>query len=329
MIKIKCDYVGGAVAVPTDVLDKHLKLASAASFKVLLFILRNPDGASDAQQISACTGLSAEDVSACLKYWEASNVISIDDAVDELLKKSAMGNAKAVEKEEKPVVELREKKKVRSLPVKKPTQREIALRISQEPELTLIYNEAQTILGTFGYDTQALILMIYDYYGFPPEVIITLLQHQKDERKLSSSAIKSRAEDWASRGIDNLEAVGEELLALEKVKEVYESIKGSLGEGNNALSPRLSKYIREWAVNWNCSKELIIYALEESNKTFSDANKLLKKYANSGIKTPEEAQAKEKKSLPKDVKKSYDTEKVGNRTVLEWAQRFAAEEENK
>ncbi len=328
MIKIKCDYVGGAVAVPVDVLDKHLKLASAASFKVLLFIFRNPEMACDAQQIAACTGLSAEDVEVCLKYWEANNVISVDDKVDELLKKSAMGNAKALDVEEKPVLEVKEKKRIRSLPVKKPTQREIALRISEEPELTLIYNEAQTILGTFGYDTQALILMIYDYYGFPPEVIITLLQHQKDEKKLSSSAIKNKAEDWASRGIDNLEAVGEELLALEKVKETYEGIKGSLGEGNNALSPRLSKYIREWAVNWGCSKELIIYALEESGKTFSDANKLLKKFANSGIKTPEEAQAKAKKALPKDVKKSYDTEKVGNRTVLEWAQRFANGEEN-
>ncbi len=329
MIKIKCDYVGGAVAVPADVLDKHLKLASAASFKVLLFIFRNPDSACDAQQISSCTGLSKEDVEVCLKYWEANNVISVDDTVDELLKKSAMGNAKAIDVEEKPVLEAKENKKVRSLPVKKPTQREIALRISEEPELTLIYNEAQTILGTFGYDTQALILMIYDYYGFPPEVIITLLHHQKDERKLSSSAIKSRAEDWASRGIDNLEAVSEELLALEKVKDTYEGIKDSLGEGSNALSPRLSKYIREWAVNLGCSKELIIYALEESGKTFSDANKLLKKYANSGIKTPEEAQAKAKKALPKEVKKSYDTEKVGNRSVLEWAQRFAEEEENK
>ena len=46
MIKIKCDYVGGAVAIPTDVIDKNLKLAPAASFKVLLFIFRNPDGAS-------------------------------------------------------------------------------------------------------------------------------------------------------------------------------------------------------------------------------------------------------------------------------------------
>ena len=245
--------------------------------------------------------------------------------------KEAIGNAKSVcpcEQEEKPVAPKKEPVSVRSLPVKKPTQREIALRIAEEPELTLIYNEAQSILGTFGYDTQALILMIYDYYGFPPEVILMLLQHQKCEGKVSSSAIKSRAEDWAKRGIDTLEEVEKELLSLEKINTTYEQIKGEAGLEGSSLSPRVSKYLREWAVNWNCSGELIAYALKESNKTFSDANKLLKKWANSGITTPEEAMEKAKKTLPKEVKKSYDTEKVGKSSVLDWARKFADGEEN-
>ena len=211
MIKLKCDYINGAVAVPTDVIDKFLKLAPAASFKVLLFILRNPDGTSDANQISMCTGLAVEDVSDCLDFWESNGVIAIDDnKVDERAVKTAVGNAKIMENPEETRVEVKkEKPNLRSLPVKRPTQREIALRLSEEPELTFICNEAQSILGTFGYDTQALIVMIYDYFGFPPEVIITLLQHQKCENKTSSAAIKNRAEDWAKRGIDTLEAVEE------------------------------------------------------------------------------------------------------------------------
>ena len=62
MIKIKCDYISGAVAIPTEVIDKHLKLAPVASFKVLLFIFRNPDCSADSEQISVCTGLSRQDV---------------------------------------------------------------------------------------------------------------------------------------------------------------------------------------------------------------------------------------------------------------------------
>ena len=54
--------------------------------------------------------------------------------------------------------------------------------------------------------------MIYDHYGFPPEVIITLLQHQKCEGKTSTAAIKSRAEEWAKRGIDSLDLVEKKLV---------------------------------------------------------------------------------------------------------------------
>lgn len=329
MIKIKCDYLGGAVAVPTDVIDKHLKLAPVASFKVLLFILRNPEGTADAEQIAMCTGLAKFDVIDCLNFWESNGVIAIDDEINEEAVKTAIGNAKSVkipeEKTDKPE---NKNVNVRTLPVKKPTQREIAMRLSEEPELTFICNEAQTILGTFGYDTQALIVMIYDFYGFPPEVIITLLQHQKFEKKTSSSAIKSRAEDWAKRGIDTLEAVEKELLVLEKINDVYNTVKDTAGFTSDSPSPRVAKYLRQWAGEWNCSCELINFALEEANKVLTDANKLLKKWANSGITTPEEVKIQQKKSLPKEVKKSYDTEKVGRNSVLDWAKRYAAEEEN-
>ena len=330
MIKLKCDYLNGAVAVPTDVIDKHLKLAPSASFKVLLFILRNPEGVGDAEHISSCTGLSVQDVKDCLCYWENYNVICIDD-IDGCNCQKATSNAKMLcpQSDEVTAVSVKkEKRQVKNLPLKKPTQRDIALRISEEPELTLIYNEAQSILGTFGYDTQALILMIYDYYGFPPEVIITLLQHQKCENKTSSSAIKSRAEDWAKRGIDNMEAVENELLCLDKTSLCFTEIKDDAGITTDSPTPRILKYLRGWHVDWCCSPQLISYALKESNKVFSDAHKLLKKWSRQGITTPEEVIAKEKKSLPKEVKKSYDTDKVGKSSVLDWAKRYAQEEKD-
>lgn len=333
MIKVNCNYPNGAVAVPTDLIDKHLKLAPAASFKVLLFILRNPDGALDAEQIAQCTGLSLADVKDCLLYWEGFDVITDDGTVDEVASKQAVGNAKsqgiAKEEAEAPQAPAVSKAPVRALPLKKPTQRDIAMRISEEPELTLIYNEAQGILGTFGYDTQALILMIYDYYGFPPEVIITLLQHQKCEKKTSSSAIKNRAEDWAKRGIDSMETVEAELLALDKIQATFLAIRETAGITTNAPAPRIHKFLREWVTELGCTNELITYALEQTDKVFSDASKLLKKWARSGITTPEQAIEKEKKALPKEIKKSYETEKVGKSSVLDWAKRYADEEEDK
>ncbi len=328
MIKIKCNYLNGAVAVPTDIIDKHLKLAPAASFKVLLFILRNPDGTADAKQISMCTGLSEGDVLDCLDFWESNEVIEItNEAVSEEAVKATIGNAKvaSVEKET-PEIESKPTK-VKSLPVKRPTQKEIALRISQEPELELICREAQSILGTFGYDTQGLLVLIYDYYGFPPEVIITLLQHQKNMGKTSSSSIKNLAEDWAKRGIDSLDLVEKELLALEKISRVYEEVKEVAGFAGDMATPRIAKFLRTWAVDWNCSVELIKYALDENKKILGDTNKMLKKFVHSGITKPEEALTREKKALPKEVKKTYETEEIGKNSVLKWIKQCADEEE--
>ena len=326
MIKIKCDYLNGAVAVPTELIDKHLKLAPAASFKVLLFILRNPEGTADVGQIGMCTGLNENDVRSCLEFWENNGVIEItSEKVSQEAFNNAIGNAKITdtieEKKEEKVV-------VKKLPVKKPTQRDIAIRLSESPELTIIYKEAQEILGTFGYDTQALLLMIYDFYGFPPEVIITLLQHQKNENNLSSLAIKNIAEDWAKRGINSLELVEEELLALEKINKTYKAIKDDAGFSGDVPPARVAKYLRVWVVEWECSDELINYALQESKKVLSDTNKLLKKYVQSGINSPEQIEARQKKSLPKEVKKTYETEEIGKNSVLKWIEKYADGEEN-
>lgn len=330
MIKLNCDYLNGAVAVPTDIIDKHLKLAPVASFKVLLFILRNPDGTDNAQQIAMCTGLPEGEVKDCLMYWQSYGVIRIDGLQNPERAQEAAANAKSPCVVTEPVAQVAPSApvSVKKLPVKKPTPREIAMRLKEEPELTIIYNEAQTILGTFGYDTQALILMIYDYYGFPPEVIITLLQHQKCEGKTSSAAIKSRAEDWAKRGIDTLELVEKELLSLEKINEMYEAIKADAGFDSAVPTPRIAKFLRDWAVNWECTPRLVSFALEQSNKTPSDANKLLKKWVASGITEPEQVQEKEKKLLPKRVEKSYTTDKVGRNSVLDWARKYAEGEDN-
>ncbi|MBS7359246.1 MAG: DnaD domain protein [Oscillospiraceae bacterium] len=329
MIKLKCDYTNGAVAVPTEILDKHLKLAPAASFKVLLFLFRNPGSTENAEQIAKGTGISKGDAEACLTYWQNCGIIEYSDetvSTEEIEK--TLGNAKSVENAggtEKTELKV----KVKSLPVKKPTQREIAKRLSEEPELVLVCNEAQSILGVFGYDTQALLVMIYDYYGFPPEVIITLLNHQKKSGRTSSVAIKNAAEDWAKRGIDSLDLVEKELLALEKIDKLYESIKDTAGLTGDVPTPRVLKFLRTWVCDYEVSAELVKYALGECRNVLSDTNKLLKKYVNSGITTPAEAMERQKKSLPKEVEKTYDINNIGKNSVAEWIKKYAAEEGSK
>ena len=317
MIKIKSDFSNGAVAIPTDLIDKYLKLAPSASFKVLLFILRNPNGVLDEKQISLCTGLSEIDVKDCIEFWVENDVVFFDGEENKEEADKASGNLKQIKTLDYEEAEAKPKVVVKNLPVKKPTQRELALRISEDENLTVLYREAQKIVGTFGYDTQALLLMIYDYFGFSVDLIIMLLSYQKNEGNLSSMAIKKRAEDWAKNGIDTLEAAVSEISYLETIQKTFVEIKAFVDYDIEKPSPQIAKYLRAWAVNWGFSTEMILYALGESGKSFSEANKLLKKWYALNIHDVESAIIKKKKTITSKVEKSYDVENVGRNSVLE------------
>ena len=68
-------------------------------------------------------------------------------------------------------------------------------RLSQDEMIAATNAEAQLILGTYGYRMQAVIVLLYDYYGFSPEMIITLLQYQKDSGLPTPDAVKRRGEE--------------------------------------------------------------------------------------------------------------------------------------
>ncbi|MBQ6935945.1 MAG: DnaD domain protein, partial [Clostridia bacterium] len=206
---------------------------------------------------------------------------------------------------------------VKSLPVKKPTQKEIAIRISQDENITLLFREAQKIVGTFGYDTQSLLVMIYDHFGFDVDLIIMLLSFQQSEGNLSSLAIKKRAEDWVKNGIDTLEAAVVEISALEKIKKTFTEIKAVLETDATKPTPKTEKYLRDWVVNWNFSAEMIIYALKENGRSLSEANNLLKKYHAMNIFDIQSAELKKKKTITSKVEKSYDVNNVGRNSILE------------
>ena len=317
MLKLKFDFSNGAVAVPTDLIDKYLKLAPSASFKVLLFILRNPNGALDAQQISVATGLTENDVKDCIDYWMQYDVI-FDDGEKNIEKaQEATGNAKQIKSISYEEQEENTKITIKKLPVKKPTQREISLRISQDENITTLFREAQKIVGTFGFDTQALLIMIYDYYGFSVDLIIMLLSYQSSVGNLNSHAIKTRAEEWVKKGINTLEAAVVEISNLEKIQKTYIEIKAFIEHNSDKPTPQIAKYLRAWAVDWNFSVDMILHALKESGKSFSEANKLLKKWHSLNINDVESAVIKKKKTITSKVEKSYDVNNVGRNSILE------------
>ena len=72
---------GSIFAVPTDVVDKYLKIAGSAQLKVLLYILRHSGEQFDIETISAHLNMGAFDVKDCIEFWSSFNIIAVNDNV--------------------------------------------------------------------------------------------------------------------------------------------------------------------------------------------------------------------------------------------------------
>ena len=67
-------------AVPTDIVDKHIRLANGDQLKVLLWILRNNHNAPDIKAMCAALKMNESDAADYLQYWVLTGVLNSDES---------------------------------------------------------------------------------------------------------------------------------------------------------------------------------------------------------------------------------------------------------
>jgi len=72
---------GSIFAVPTDIVDKYIKIAGSAQLKVLLYILRHSGEEFDLQSIAGYLNMDTFDVKDCIEFWVSFNIIAVNDYV--------------------------------------------------------------------------------------------------------------------------------------------------------------------------------------------------------------------------------------------------------
>lgn len=72
---------GSIFAVPTDVVDKYLKIAGSAQLKVLLWILRHSGEEFEPEVLAKQLNMDTFDVNDCLEFWISFNIIKKDGNV--------------------------------------------------------------------------------------------------------------------------------------------------------------------------------------------------------------------------------------------------------
>lgn len=317
-------------AVPTDIVDKHIRLANEHQLKVLLWILRNSPDNPDLDTMCKALKMNISDATDYLQYWVLTGVLTSegDEPVQSAFKAPEKETATVSVPVTAPAVKPKEESIEETiLAPSKPSSAEIAERIEESPEIGHLFNEAQMKLGkTIGYDGQCTLLLLHDHYGLPTDVLFMLIEYCVSIGKTNYSYIQAVGKDWGTREVDTLDKAAEQITALRRANTLWREFAKYAGIVNPRPTTAQSSYLRRWSDELKYGIDMIILAYEEmANHTgkisFSYIDKVLQNWNSKGYKTPEDienALAQQKEKKPKKTESasaSYDLEKFKERSL--------------
>ncbi len=313
-MKFSVDFgVWNAVfAVPSQVVDKHLKLAGGVHLKVLLWLLRHSGDDCTPEAMSQALGIAPADIKDAMQYWVAAGILT--NSTPPLHTAQNTEPPTPAEPEKPPLPP------EKPLRIKRPDGLCIAERITECPEIGFLMQEAQQILGrTLSPALSSVLLMAHDDYGLPVEVIIMLLMYVKSIHKDNTSYIQAVARSWAQEEINTHEKANIKLHQLSETAKAWRCIEQTLGIDHRSPSQKEEQYAHRWMQQWQFTPEMLRCAYERcvdatGKLSLHYINKILERWHKNGITTPQQAQDETKQTPTKKqpAKATYDLTEYEN-----------------
>ena len=292
-------------AIPTALVDQHLKLCSEAQLKVLLYILRNSDKAISAGDISKALSVSAEEVDNAVEFWCERGLLSHKE--DRL---EPSGTADAVPPVTAPVPEEKEVKPQKTNPsrAQRPDSFFVSRLLKEDKNLAGLIEEAQTALSKpLSSGDTATLVMLYDTFGLPCEVIAMLINYSVSVGQANMRAIEKTAIRWSDSGIYTVGDAEREIERMASSDEAWKHVSSLYGIRNigRPTKSQLEHAVR-WTIDWSFSDEMLLEAYErcvdkKSEFNLRYINGILSKWNENNIKSLDTLKAFEEKA-PKNRK---------------------------
>ncbi len=311
--KVNPANLSAVFVVPSQIVDKHIRLASGQQLKVLLWVLRHANDGIDMDKLCKDLKFEYSDAVDYLQYWVETGILLSDDSV--AISTQSLISVESTAKQSEPSAE----KPAKSLPEitpSRPTPEEIATRAEESPDIKFLLRETQVMLGrTIGYDGQCTLIMMHDTYGIPVEVILMIIDYSVSVGKANFHYISSIGKDWGEREIDTIEKADEQIRKLTKANKLWASFAAMAGLSNSKPTQTQAKMLSVWNGEWNFSVDMIYLAYEEMTNncrrlSFPYMNKVLESWHNDGIKTLNDVEA-----YKKGKRNSQPTQAKENKTV--------------
>ncbi|MDL2234263.1 DnaD domain protein [Ruminococcaceae bacterium OttesenSCG-928-L11] len=305
-------------AVPCDIVDRHIKLCSPLSLKVLMVLLRS-NGAVTMEQLSEILGQSRADIQDALNYWISHGVLSCGSPEETLPHSAAPSPQPALQYTYEPPAQpaasgrsvpppytppatpLREEEpegrvvEIQSRSRKKLTPQEINDMADTDPSVGNLLQETQQIIGKPLTPIMTdLVVALYSYYGMGPDTILMLIQYCVSIKKESVRYIEKMAASWMEQGIDSHERAEAEILRLSQLNQTEGKVKSAFGIYDRSLIPKEKRYIEIWTREYKMDIPIIELAFErcveiKGKLSFDYINGILTKWHEKNITTPADA----------------------------------------
>ncbi|MBP3322932.1 MAG: DnaD domain protein [Clostridia bacterium] len=300
-------------AVPTVLVDKHLKLARGSEIKVILYAIRNSGKEFSLAEVAAATALSEESVEEAFDYWIQQGLIS-KNGNNLLPQNTEISTGKNLEAE---VPEKTDTAKT-EMPAAKPYQAStkfravrpdslyVATRINDCEELRNLVSEIEMCLGkTITPTLLATIVNAYDDYSLPSEVIMMLISYVKNINKTSTPYIESVIHEWGMSGVNTAEAADRKIKDLDDRSVAWKKVVRIFSIDYRSPSKKEEECAYNWIKTYLMPEELIREAYERCvNNTgkmqMRYINAIIEKWHAAGIKSIEDLINAEKSEKEKE-----------------------------
>ena len=305
-------------AVPSEVVDKHIRLASESQLKVLLYMLRHSDKSIDDESLSSALKISAEEVENALMFWiERGLFVKDSGELTPSGKKTA---------EPDPTAEPQPAKKPARTAMsraQRPDHAYASKLIEEDPCLSGLFDHMQTVLKKpISPGDSDTVVMLYTTFGLPCDVIAMMITYLDSIGSADMRAIERMGIRWSDSGIKTAEDAEKEIERLVSSKEAWGRVSSLLGIKNVGHPTKSqTEHADRWLNTWRFSDEMIQEAYERCVNTKGEyniryINAILQKWHEKGIKSMDALNAYEASQTSK--KKKYP-DKKGTMFSLEGA----------
>ena len=191
------------------------------------------------------------------------------------------------------------------------SERDVLSAMDTDKDFQAVYGEVQRVLGrSLNTEELKILLGFTRYLGLPGDVISVLVCYCKERarqkgnlRNPSLRTIEKEAYHWAEQGIDTMEEAAAYIQNQNQSRSRLAGLMKTLQIYGRNLTPGEEKYAKSW-LEMGFPEETIAIAydrtcLNTGGLNWAYMNKILLRWQQAGLFTPEQIKAGDKKPVPK------------------------------